>query len=457
MSENQLSSNKMQSDNRIKSNKMGTKSIFPLLMSMSFPPMLSMMVQAMYNIVDSMFVAQYNKDALTAVSLAFPIQNFILAVAVGTGVGVNAYISRKLGEKSQEQADSAATHAVLLAGISAVIFIFLGMIAINPFFHLFTKSDNIIKLGCDYTYIVVFLSVGMLIHIAIEKILQATGKMVLPMILQAVGAIVNIILDPIMIFGGFGFPEMGVKGAAIATVIGQFTSMTLSILVLIFIKNDVKISFRKFKFKGTIVKDIYKVGVPSIMMMSLSSLLVMGLNSILVGFSNMAVSVFGIYYKLQTFVFMPVSGLTQGAMPIMGYNYGAGDKQRLSATLKSSLFVAVFIMAVGNILFFLFPSKLLVLFDASEDMLSMGNMALRIISFSYIPAAFGFVFATLFQATGKGMHSLIIFLLRQFIIILPLSFLLSIPFGLIGIWISFPIAEIVAAIVSIILYKKINY
>lgn len=441
----------------MQTNKMGTRPMFPLLMSMSFPPMISMLVQAMYNIVDSIFVAQYNQDALTAVLLAFPIQNFMLSVAVGTGVGVNAYISRKLGEKNQKQADIAASHAIVLAALSAIAFIFLGSVLIEPFFRMFSKSENIIKLGSDYTYIVVFLAFGSLIHIAVEKILQATGKMVLPMILQGVGAIVNIILDPIMIFGWMGFPEMGIRGAAIATVIGQITSMTLSILVLIFIKNDVKVSFKKFKLQGSVIKDIYKVGAPSIVMMSLNSVLVMGLNSILVGFSNMAVSVFGVYYKLQTFVFMPVSGLTQGAMPIMGYNFGAGDKKRLREVQKFSLIVSVAIMAVGNLLFCLFPSQLMLLFDATEDMLSMGRKALAIISLSYIPAAFGLVFATLFQATGKGIHSLVIFLLRQLVITLPLSYLLSNFFGLMGIWVSFPIAELIAAVAAFVMYKKIKY
>lgn len=436
-------------------NKMGTKPVFPLLMSMAFPPMVSMLIQSLYNIIDSIFVAHISKDALTAVSLAFPVQNLLLAVAVGTGVGINSYVSRKLGEKQMEKANSAVTHGLLLAVFHALLFLVAGIFLIGPFFRLFTQEAEILSMGCDYTYIVVFFAFGGLIHIAIEKSLQATGKMIFPMLLQAIGAIVNIILDPIFIFGLFGFPALGVKGAAIATVIGQITSMVLSALVLFTLKHDIHVSLRSFRFDFAIIKEIYSVGVPSMLMTSLGSFLVMGLNGILISFSTLAVSVFGIYFKLQTFVFMPVSGLVQGTMPIMGYNYGAFSRKRLLEALKIGLFTSVLIMGTGCLLFLFFPSKFLQLFQATEELIAIGTPALRIISLSYIPAAFGILFATLFQAMAKGFYSLIIFLLRQIVIILPLAYFLSVPMGLLGVWIAFPIAEICGLLVSLLLFRRL--
>ncbi|MEG0614637.1 MAG: MATE family efflux transporter [Oscillospiraceae bacterium] len=437
-------------------NKMGNRPIFPLLMSMAFPAMLSMFIQSMYNIVDSMFVARISENALTAVSLAFPIQYFILSVGVGTGIGINSLISRYLGKKNIDEANSTVTHGLLLAVITGVIFLFLGTFLTKPFFGMFTENPEILKYGIEYTSIVTIFSIFSIIHIAIEKILQATGNMIYPMIFQAVGAIVNIILDPIMIFGLLGFPELGVSGAAIATVIGQFVSMLLSIIVLITQKHDIKIKTKGFKPNLSTIKKIYAVGFPSIIMMSLSSLLVMGLNKILIGLSEIAVSVFGIYFKLQSFVFMTVSGLSQGAMPIMGYNYGAGNRSRLTKTLKASLAVSIAIMLIGSAIFLIFPKELLLLFKASDEMLKIGIPALRIISTSYFAAAFGFIFSTFFQAIGKGSYSLFISLIRQIIIILPLAYILAKPLGLVGVWITFPIMEIAGAAVSLILYAKIR-
>lgn len=315
-------------------NKMAAKPVFPLLMSMAFPPMLSMLVQSMYNIVDSMFVARFSQDALTAVSLAFPLQNLVLAVAVGTGVGVNSYISRKLGAQDQDAANAAVTHGFLLSFAHAVFFVIFGLVAIRPFFRLFTDSAEIFSLACDYSYIVVLGAFAQLFHIMVEKLLQATGRMLAPMLLQAIGAIANIILDPILIFGLFGAPRMGVRGAAVATVLGQVLSMTLSLLVFFLRDQDVRMDLKKFKPDLHAVAQIYAVGVPTMLMNALGSVLVTLLNSILIRFSELAVSVFGVYFKLQTFVFMPVSGLTQGALPIMGYNYGAQNQKRLLATLR---------------------------------------------------------------------------------------------------------------------------
>ena len=433
-------------------NKMGTKAVFPLLMSMAFPPMLSMLVQSLYNIVDSVYVAQISQDAITAVSLAFPIQNFLLAVAVGTGVGMNSYISRKLGMRDIKEANNAVTHGILLAVISSIVFAIASFFVITPFFNLFTDDPVIFQMGKQYIEIIMLISFGQMVHIAIEKVFQATGKMSLPMIMQAVGCIVNIILDPIFIFT-FG---LGVRGAAIATVIGQLTSMSIAIYMLFAKKNEVKFDLKSFHLDFNCIKQIYAVGVPTILMNSLGSVLVMGLNSLLVTFSNMAVSLFGIYYKLQTFVFMPVSGLTQGALPIFGYNYGAQNHQRLKDTLKYALMVALLIMAVGTLLFEAAPGLLLTLFNADDEMLRIGIPALRIIALSYLPAALGMIFPTLFQGMGKGLYSFIIFMTRQLVITLPAAYLLAPVLGLTGIWIAFPIAECAAALIAFILYLKIH-
>ncbi|MEG0006202.1 MAG: MATE family efflux transporter, partial [Clostridium sp.] len=427
----------------------------PLLMTMAFPAMLSMLIQSLYNIVDSMFVARISEEALTAVSLAFPIQSFIIAVSVGTGVGCNSLISRKLGEGLRDEANSAVTHGLILAAISSVVFIIFGMVCSEPFIRMFTDSENVVQLGTSYTYIVTIFSFGSLIHITIEKILQATGRMIYPMIFQAVGAIINIILDPILIFGMFGMPAMGVKGAAIATIIAQIISMSMALLTLIFAKNDVKIKIKSFKFKMKMIKDIYDVGFPTIVMYSLGSLLIVGVNVILIKISEVSVAFFGVYFKLQQFIFMPVNGLIQGAMPIMGYNYGAKNRKRLMETLKWSLIVSTIIMAFGNFIFAMWPEFFLRLFDASDRMLEIGKTGTIIISFSYIAAGVAFMYSTLFQAIGKGGYSLLIALLRQGAIILPLGAFLSINYGLIGFWITFPIAEIISAIVSVVLYKKV--
>ena len=296
-------------------NKMAVKPVLPLLMSMAFPPMLSMLIQSMYNIVDSIFVARFSEDALTAVSLAFPLQNLVLAVAVGAGVGANSYISRKLGAGDQDAANAAVTHGFLLSFLHAVFFVLFGLVCIRPFFRMFTDSAEVFSLACDYSYIVVLGAFAQLFHIMVEKLLQATGRMLAPMLLQAAGAIANIILDPILIFGLLGAPRMGVRGAALATLIGQILSMTLSLLVFFLREQDVRMDLKKFRLDFHAVAQIYAVGVPAMLMNALGSLLVTLLNSILIRFSELAVSVFGVYFKLQTFVFMPVSGLTQGKRP----------------------------------------------------------------------------------------------------------------------------------------------
>lgn len=437
-------------------NKMGTRNMLPLLLSMSIPPTISMMINSLYNIVDSIFVAGLGTDALTAVSLAFPIQNFILAIAVGSGVGVNSYIARKLGENDKIMANDTAKHGIILAILHYILVVITGIIFIPSFFSLFSSNTEIIQMSYDYTYIITFLSFGTIMQITIEKILQGTGDTFSPMILQIVGAVVNIVLDPIMIFGYFGFPALGVKGAAIATICGQFISLLCSYYVLYFRNKSIQVHFHKFKYNSTIVKEIYNVGIPSFFIMSIGSFLVMGINFILSSISNIAVSVFGIYFKLQTFIYMPTTGVTQGAMPIMAYNYGAKNKIRLIDALKYSLIICVVVNTFGSILFWLFPTQILSMFDATEEMITLGIQTLKIISLGYAFGSICYIISSFLQAIGKGTPSLIITLLRQIILLLPLAYFLGKYWGLTGVWISFPIVEVITCILCYIFYNNFS-
>ncbi len=439
---------------QIKENKMGTAPIIKLIISMSLPAMFSMLIQSMYNIVDSIFVAKFHEDALTTLSFAFPIQMLMIAFAVGTGVGINSLVSRRLGEGRHDEANSAASHGLLLAFSTWFVFAILGFFFTRPIFESFSNNPAVIEMGCEYVYVVTIFSLGSFVQITLEKTLQATGNMLYPMISQLIGAITNIILDPIMIFGLFGFPRLGVLGAAIATVAGQFLGMFYCIYVVSRKKHEIHISFRKIKIRFDIIKEIYQVGLPSIIMQSIASFLIGSLNAILTTFSEVAVAVLGAYYKLQSFIFMPVFGLTQGVMPVMGYNYGAKNKNRLSSALKVGTLIAIAIMATGTLIFMLAPGLLLSIFNASEEMLLIGIPALRIISLCFIPAAVGIMFSTMFQAVGKGFYSLIISILRQLVIILPAAYLLS-KIGLGYVWYAFPLAEVVSFIVSIILLKHL--
>jgi len=438
----------------VQENKMGTTPVLKLIISMSLPAMFSMFIQSLYNIVDSMFVARIGVEALTALSLAFPIQMLMIAVAVGTGVGVNSLVSRRLGEGRHEEASSAATHGLVLAFISWIAFALLGFFFTKPFFESFSNSPTVVGMGCDYIYVVTIFSFGVFILIDLEKTLQATGNMIYPMLFQLTGAITNIILDPIMIFGLFGFPKLGVRGAAIATVCGQVLSL-LFCLYIVFKKNhEVHITLKKFRFHRGTVKDIYVVALPSMIMQAIMSILVSGLNAILITFSEAAVAVLGAYYKLQSFIFMPLFGLTQGIMPIMGYNYGARNKKRLIDTLKFAIMIALIIMTIGTLIFMLIPDRLLMIFNASLQMLQIGVPAFRIISLCFIVAAIGILLSTLFQALGIGIYSLIISTLRQLVIILPSAYLLS-KIGLNYIWYAFPIAEAASFIVSVLFFKRL--
>lgn len=440
-----------------KENRMGVMPVGKLLFSMSTPMVISFLVQSLYNIVDSIFVARYSPDALAAVSLAYPIQILMIAVSVGTGVGVNALLSRLLGEGKKERAKATADNAVLLAIIASIAFAIFGAIGTKAFFNAQTNSDSIRSLGYSYLSIVSIFSFGLILEVTYERILQSTGKTIYNMITQGIGAIINIILDPILIFGLLGAPKMGVEGAAIATMAGQIVAMILSFVFNMKYNEEVDISFGKHIFKPDfiIIKDIYKVGIPSIAMQSMSTLMMLGLNKILVRYSDMAVNVLGIYYKLQSFVFMPIFGLNNGMTPIVAYNYGARNKDRIMKVLKYSFLSSLVIMVIGTAIFWLFPKELMILFSPNEEMLRLGIPALRICSLCFILAAFDVIAIASFQSLGNGMYALYASFLRQLVLILPLAYVLSNMFGLEAVWYSIPLAELGCAFLDIYLMKKI--
>ncbi|MDD6174238.1 MAG: MATE family efflux transporter [Firmicutes bacterium] len=440
-------------------NKMGTAPVGRLLLTMSVPSILSMLVQALYNVVDSIFVAKISPDALTAVSLAFPVQTLMIAVGVGTAVGVNSLISRRLGERRHEEAEDAARHGLFLALLASCVFALFGIFAVGPFFHAFTDSESVAGLGITYTSIVTIGSLGLFLQVTVERIFQATGNMTIPMTTQLTGAIINIIFDPILIFGMLGFPAFGIAGAAYATVLGQVVGMLLGLSLLLWSKKSIlKLRLRSFRPNGRILKDIYAVGFPAMIMQSIMSVLTVALNAILIGFSDAAVSVLGVYYKLQSFIFMPVFGLTQGAMPIMGFNFGARSRQRLMHCLKLACAAAFAIMTAGMTLFLAAPEWLLGFFSPTDEMLQIGAPALRTISLCFPLAAFGIMFSTFFQAIGHGVKSLLISLLRQLVIILPFAWIFAHTIGLSGVWYAFPLSELISFAASLgflsVCYRK---
>ncbi|MGI6752349.1 MAG: MATE family efflux transporter [Anaerovoracaceae bacterium] len=439
----------------ITENKMGIMPVGRLVFTMSLPAMISMLIHALYNIVDSVFVAQLGEEALAAVTIVFPLQMFFISVAVGTGIGVNSLIARRLGARLYEEANQAAAHGMVLSLFNWFFFALMGIFLTVPFVGFFTDDSLTHLYGVQYCFVVLtFSTLPTFFAIMVEKIFQATGNMIYPMIISMVGAIINIILDPILIFGLLGAPRMEVLGAAIATVVGELASLSLAVFYLLLKEHDVKISLKKFRFQAAILKNIYQVGFPSIVMQSIGSVMLTGFNAILAGFSESALAVLGVYFRLQSFIFMPVFGINQGSMPIMGYNYGAQNKQRLMRTFKVSFSAALAIMALGLVIFQVFPEPLLRLFNASDEMMNIGVRALRIISLSFVPAAFGIVCSAFFQATGYGMFSLWVSLLRQMVIILPLAWILAKTHGVNHVWFSFPLSEIgdIIACVFFMLY-----
>ena len=431
-----------------KENKMGTMPIGKLLFSMALPMMVSMIVQALYNIVDSVFVARVSEDALTAVSLAFPIQNLMISVASGTGVGINALLSRSLGEKNYQNANRAAQNGLFVIVISALVFLLFGLFGTRPFFEMQTDNAVIAQGGIDYLSICAIFSIFSFGQVTFERLLQSTGRAFYSMISQAVGAIANIILDPIMIFGLFGFPKMGVAGAAVATVTGQAIACCIGLFFNITKNHEISLNFRGFRPHGGIISQIYKVGVPSIVMMSIGSIMTLGMNAILMGFSSTATAIFGVYFKLQSIAIMPVIGLNNALVPIVAYNYGARNRKRITHTIKLAVASAVAIMLFFLAIFQIFPGQMLLLFDASEHMLSMGIPALRIISLSFIFAGFCIIVGSVFQALGNGILSLIVSAARQLVVLLPVAWLLSLTGEVNMIWWAFPIAELASLLFS---------
>ncbi|MDE6699716.1 MAG: MATE family efflux transporter [Acetatifactor sp.] len=435
-------------------NKMGVMPINTLLITMSLPMMISMLVQALYNIVDSIFVSQINEYALRAVSLAFPVQSLMIAVAVGTAVGINAFLSKTLGEKNFEKANVIAVNGVFLAAVSFVVFVLVGIFVSAPFFASQTTIEQVREYGVTYLTICCTMSIGIFMQTTFERLLQATGKTFYTMITQGTGAVINLILDPILIFGKFGLPEMGVAGAALATVLGQMVAALMAVFFNIKCNKEIKLSFRGFRPDLKLIGQIYKVGAPSIVVQSVASVMTYGMNLILETFGA-AQTVFGVYFKLQSFVFMPVFGLNNGMVPIIAYNYGAGKRDRVIATIRSSVAFGVGIMLVGLAVMELFPAQLISLFNATEELLVIGVPALRTICLSFVFAGFCIVAGSVFQALGNGVYSMVVSVARQLCVLLPVAKLLSLSGRVELIWWAFPIAELCSVSMSVFFLIRI--
>lgn len=436
-------------------NKMGTMPEGRLIVTMSFPIMLSMLVQALYNIVDSAFVARISEDALTAVSLAFPVQLLMIAVATGTGVGVNALLSRRLGQKKQDEANAVAINGVFLSVCFWLVFAVLGLLFGRSFIALFTDVPAVIDMGTSYVTVVTVASCGVFLLFVAERLMQATGNTVYHMVTQLIGAVLNCILDPIMIFGLLGFPALGTTGAALATVLSQIIAMSIGFWINVRLNHDVRLHLRGFQPNGGILGEIVRIGLPAAVQQSLLSVLTVGLNRILMPFSQTAVSFYGVYYKLQNFLFMPVYGLNNALIPMIGYNFGAKNRRRIERITRYALYLAVGIMAAGTVLFELIPVPLLHLFDASDAMLALGVPAIRIISVSFCFAGASVILSGCMQGLGRGNESLWVALTRQLIVILPAAVLLS-RLSLTAVWFAFPLAEAVGLAAAIVLHRCVT-
>ena len=438
-----------------KENKMGTMPINRLLISMSLPMMISMLVQALYNVVDSIFVSRINENALTAVSLAFPIQTLMIAVAGGTCVGINAVLSKALGEKAQERADNTASNGIVLMAVSYLAFLLIGLLATRAFYLSQTSDPEIVEFGVQYLSIVCCCALGLFAQFVFERLLQSTGRTFYIMITQGTGAIINIILDPIFIFGLFGMPRMGVAGAAVATVTGQTIAGTIALIINFRKNEDIHIRMKGFRLEREIVGQIYKIGVPSMIMQAIGSVMTYGMNLILAAFGA-AQTVFGVYFKLQSFIFMPIFGLNNGMVPIIAYNYGAGKRERVIQTMKSSIMFAVGIMMAGLAAMQIFPAQLLGFFTATEELLVIGVPALRTICLSFCFAGYCIVVGSVFQALGNGVYSMVVSIARQLCVLLPVAYLLSLSGNVNMIWWAFPIAELMSLGMSTFFLIRIN-
>ena len=443
-------------DSQAKENKMGTMPVGRLLISMSLPMMISMVVQALYNIVDSIFVSRINEDALTAVSMAFPIQTLCVALGAGLGVGINALLSKSLGAKDQEMVNKSALNGLFMTLANYVVFLVVGLTIVKPFYVIQTDSASIINYGVDYLSVICCFSFGMFFQFTFERLLQSTGRTFQTMITQSTGAIINIILDPIFIFGLFGVKAYGVRGAAIATVIGQIISAIFALIMNLKVNKEIQFSLKGFRPDIKIIGMIYKVGLPSIIMQSIGSVMVFCLNKILIMFSSTAVAVFGVYFKLQSFVFMPIFGLNNGLIPIMAYNYGAKKRSRMLKTIKCGLLIAFTIMTIGMIVFELIPATLLQMFDASDNMRAMGVIALRTIAIHFPVAAICIVLGSAFQALGNAVYSMVVSIARQLVVLIPVAYFLGKLGSVNYVWWCFPIAEVMSLTITLIFFTHMK-
>ncbi len=429
-------------------NKMGVMPVHRLLLTMSGPMMISMFIQALYNVVDSMFVSYISEAALTAVSLAYPMQNLMIAVATGTGVGINALLSRNLGEKNFNMANRTASNAIFLGLVSSVVFALIGAFGARIYFTAQVTDPEIIALGQDYLSIIMILAIGCFGQVLLSRLLQSTGKTFYSMVIQMVGAGLNIVLDPIMIFGLLGFPRMGVAGAALATAISQLVGTGLGLYYNLRKNPEIKLSLSGMRPSKPVIVRIYSVGVPSILLQTVASLLIFGLNQILVTFSETATAVYGVYFKLQGFAFLPIIGMNNGMVPIIAYNYGARKPERIMQTIRLAITYAVCIMVVAVVIFQALPTQLLGLFQASEEMLAIGVPALRTLSLCFLVGGFTIVSSSVFQALGKGLLSMSISVFRQLVLVLPLAYVFSLTGKLNMVWWAFPVAEVLAGILA---------
>lgn len=438
---------------------MGYMPIFKLVVNMSLPMIISMLVQALYNVVDSMFVSRVSENALTAVSLAFPAQNLMIGVATGTAVGVNALLSKSLGEKNYKRANQIAENGIFLSFIGFLIFLIFGLFGTEVFFRTQTDIEDIISSGVDYLRVCSCFSFGIFGQIIFERLMQSTGRTFYTMITQGVGAIINIVLDPIFIFGYFGLPAMGAKGAAIATVIGQIIAFIIAVILNKKKNSDIDLKLKEFRPNLKIIGRIYSIGIPSIIMVAVGSIMTFSINKIVIAFTETAAAVFGVYFKLQSFVFMPLFGMNNGVIPIISFNYGARNKQRVMKTIGVAILFALFFMAIGLAAMQILPKELLSIFNASDQMIKIGVPALKTISISYIFAGFSVVLISVFQAFGKGLFSMSISIARQLVVLVPCAYLLSKTGELDNVWWAFPIAEVMSVLVAgaffIYLYKKV--
>ncbi len=437
-------------------NIMGSMKVNKLVVSMSLPIIISMLIQALYNIVDSMFVAQINEEALTALSIVFPLQNLMIAFAAGGGVGMNALLSRSLGAKDEKQANSVANHGFVIAVVTSFIFMVICVFLTPYYFALQDVSDTVKVYGQEYTFIIGLFCSTIFVQICMERLLQSTGRTKLSMYTQGVGAIINIIMDPILIFGYFGFPALGVQGAAIATVIGQLSACLLALYLNRKYNKEIHLSLRKFTLNFSLIRNIYRIALPSIIMGSIGSVMTFSMNQILLAFSQTATAFFGVYIKLQSFVLMPTFGLNNGLVPLISFNYGAGNKQRVIEVIKTGVKYGVGILWFGFLLIMIFPGELLQIFNASDTLLEIGVPGLRIISTHFLIAGFSIILTTVFQSLGYSYYSMIISICRQLVVLIPCAYILSLTNNINMVWLSYPIAEIVSLALSIFYFQRVN-